>query len=124
MNKKISIHPTITILLKLLLLAYLVTAILLLLLALFLYRFQLGETVVSISIILIYIVTCFLSGLLMGKKMGTRKFLWGLLAGSLYFLILLLISLVVNHGVSGIASHFFTVLLLCGGSGMLGGMLG
>lgn len=112
-----------TFILKDLLLSYLLTALLLLLLSLLLYRFSLSEKTVTLCITGIYILVTFLAGFLAGKKEGCRKFLFGLLLGGIYFLILLLISLIVNHSLQGFSGHFFTVLLLCCGSGMLGGML-
>ncbi len=123
MPNKINLSSRLTFILKCLLLSYLFTTGLLLLLALLLYRFSLSEKIVSISIIAIYIIVTFLAGFLTGKQEGNRKFLWGLLMGSLYFLILIIVSLVVNHGLSGISGNFFTVLILCAGSGMLGGMV-
>lgn len=110
--------------LKCLLLSYLLTTGLLLLLALLLYRFQLSETIISICITAIYIIVTFLAGFLTGKKMGTRKFLWGLLMGSLYFAVLFVVSLFTDRETSSITGDGLTCLLLCSGSGMLGGMLG
>ena len=123
MLQKITFSSRLTFILKNLLISYLLTTMLLLLVALFLYRFQLSEKTVSLCITGIYILVTFLSGFLAGKREGTRKFLWGLLMGILYFLILTLVSLAVNQGLSGLTGNFFTVLILCGGSGMLGGML-
>lgn len=110
--------------LKCLLFSYILTVGLLLLLALFLYRFGLAEKTVSIAIIMIYIAASLFAGFAAGKKIGTRKFLWGLLAGVLYFTILLCVSLVLEHGTAGISGNLMTVFFICAGSGMLGGMLG
>ncbi len=123
MLKKLNLSSRLTFLLKCLLLSYLLTTGLLLLLALMLYRFQLSEKVVSVSIIAIYIIVTFLAGFITGKREGSRKFLWGLFIGAMYFLVLLLISLGVNHGVAQTSMNFLTVLMLCAGSGMLGGMV-
>ena len=123
MLKKLSLSSSITFILKCLLISYLLTTGLLLLLALMLYRFELSEKIVSICIIGIYIIVTFLAGFLVGKHEGSRKFLWGLLMGGIYFLILIVVSLIVNHGMNEISGNFFTVLLLCCGSGMLGGMI-
>ena len=123
MLQKITFSNRLTFILKNLLMSYLLTTLLLLLVSLFLYRFQLSEKTVSLCITGIYILVTFLSGFLSGKKEGTRKFLWGLLMGILYFLILTLVSLIINQGLSGITGNFFTIFILCGGSGMLGGML-
>ena len=122
MLKKLNLSDRLTFILKCLLLSYLLTTGLLLL-ALLLYRFELTEKVVSVCIIGIYILVTFLAGFLAGKREGSRKFLWGLLLGGLYFLILIVISLTVNQGMGEVGGNFFTVLILCCGSGMLGGML-
>lgn len=123
MLKKLNLSSRITFILKCLLIAYLLTAGLLLLLALMLYRFDLSERIVSTCIIGIYIIVTFLAGFLSGKREGSKKFLWGLLMGGLYFIILIVVSLAVNHGMGDVSGNFFTVLILCCGSGMLGGMI-
>ncbi len=110
--------------LKCLLVSYILTVGLLLFLALFLYRFGLSEKIVSVAIILIYIAASLFAGFISGKKMGTRKFLWGLLAGVLYFTILLCVSLVLEQGAAGISGNLIMVFFICAGSGMLGGMIG
>lgn len=109
--------------LKSLLSAYIITGVLLLFLALLLYKFQLSEPKVNIGIIIVYVLSSFLSGFLEGKMMKTRKFLWGAAAGLLYFAILALISLAVNQGFGGGSSHFVTTLILCAAGGTLGGMV-
>lgn len=108
---------------KCLLAAYFLTGGALLLLALLLYRLQLSEQIVNIGIIVIYVLASFLAGFLTGKCAGDRRFLWGLLAGTLYFVILALLTLLANHGFKDLGNHFFTTLMICAGSGMLGGML-
>ena len=60
---------------------------------------------------------------LAGKGMQDRRFLWGLLTGSLYFCVLAALTLIVNHGFQDVGNHFFTTLMICSGAGMLGGML-
>ena len=91
MPNKINLSSRLTFILKCLLVSYLLTTGFLLLLALMLYRFGLSEKIVSICIIAIYIIVTFLAGLWAGKHEGNRKFLWGLLMGGLYFLILILV---------------------------------
>ena len=107
---------------KALLVSYLLTGGLLLLLAGLLYRFRLDEGKIQIGIILIYIVSCFAGGFLAGKMMKSRKFLWGVLLGLLYFLIMTLVSLAVNRGLQDGTTSYLTAFLLCMGGGMLGGM--
>lgn len=111
-------------LLKCLLFSYLLTAILLLLLAFLLYKLGMSEKTVSVAIIVIYVTATLLSGFAAGKKLQTRKYLWGLLLGSAYFLVLALVSVVVSDSPAVLGNSFFTTFVLCAGGGMLGGMLG
>lgn len=110
-------------LMKCLFLAYALTGVLLMVLSFLLYKVGLGEKVVSMSIIVIYVVTTFFAGFLAGKKMQSRKFVWGLLEGVAYFVILAVISFAVGERTATIQNSFFTTLMLCAGGGMLGGML-
>lgn len=108
---------------KALLASYVVTGLLLLLIAGLLYKFQLDEGKIQIGIILTYILSCFVGGFLAGKMMKSRQFLWGVLLGLLYFLIMTLVSIAVNRELQDTSSSFITSFLLCMGGGMLGGML-
>ncbi len=111
-------------LLKTLLFAYILTGGLLMLLALLVYRLQFAEKTVNLLIILVYILATFFSGFLAGRKTQNKKYLWGLLMGTAYFVVLLLVSLLVNKSVGDVARDVTTTLVICAGSGMLGGMLG
>ena len=75
-------------LLKCLMAAYLITGILLLNVAGLLYKFSIGENVVDISIIVIYCISSLLAGLFFSKGASSRGFIWGMLAGGAYFVIL------------------------------------
>ncbi|MCI9073696.1 MAG: TIGR04086 family membrane protein [Lachnospiraceae bacterium] len=110
-------------LLKSLLFSYILTGGLLLLLALLLYKVGLSQKMVSICIIVIYVLATFFAGFITGKKLKSRKFLWGALMGVAYFLVLVVVSLAVNRQPGVLADSLFTTLVLCGGGGMLGGML-
>lgn len=111
------------VLLKSLLFSYILTAVMLLILAFLLYKFKLTEKPVSIAIIVIYVMATFYGGFMAGKKAQTRKFLWGLLLGAAYFVVLALVSLAVNQSPETLGKSFFSTLALCAGGGMLGGML-
>ena len=114
--------PIIT-LLKCLLASYLLTGIMLLLLALLLYKVGLTEKPVSIMIIAIYVIATFLAGFLTGKTLKTRKFLWGLIEGIAYFVILLLLSVIMNGSLDTAGNSILTTFILCAACGTLGGML-
>lgn len=105
------------------LVAYILTGLMMLLLAFLLYKFHLPKQIVGIGIILIYIVSTFCGGLLLGKGMKVKRYVWGLILGMGYFLILLIVSLIVNGGAGNLSDNVLLTMILCGGSGMLGGML-
>lgn len=109
--------------LKALLVAYIVTGILLLVLSFLLYKFGLSESIVATGIVVIYVFSTFVGGVVIGKMMKVKKFAWGLTLGVLYFALLLLISLGANRGIDGNGSNIFTSFLLCAGGGMFGGMI-
>lgn len=108
---------------KALLCAYVVTGILLLILAFLLYKAGLSEENVNAGILLTYVISTFSGGFVIGKLTGSRKFLWGLLAGILYFVLLLLISLGIYHSLQGASVETAAAFVLCAGGGMLGGMI-
>lgn len=111
-------------LLKCLVAAYLITGVLLLAVAGLLYKFSIGENIVDISIIVIYCVSSLLVGLFFSKGASSHRFVWGMLAGAAYFLIICAISAVAEPNFMPLSNTCITTLFICLGSGMLGGMLG
>ena len=109
--------------LKCLLASYIVTGLLLLGLTFLVYKFELDEQVVLGSIVAIYVVSTFVGGFIIGKLVGKRKFLWGMMLGFAYFALLLLISYGVYREFNTNGLNVITTVLLCVGGGMLGGML-
>ena len=106
---------------------YLISGLLLLVLATLLYHFELSEETVKIGVVAVYIISGFMGGFLIGKQMQDKRYLWGLLAGGMYFLLLFVLSFLVKNGM-GEAMAFepvrmLTTMILCGVSGMAGGML-
>lgn len=110
-------------LLKTLLFSYIFTGVLLALLAFLLYKLGLGEKAVTAAIIVIYVAATFFGGFIAGKKLKNRKFLWGLVIGAAYFVVLAAVSLSAGESGLQIGNSFLTTLVLCAGGGMLGGML-
>ncbi|NLZ83523.1 MAG: TIGR04086 family membrane protein, partial [Clostridiales bacterium] len=103
--------------------AYIITAIILLILSLLMLKLNLPAIVTSVGINLAYIASSLLSGFYVGKKVEQKKFIWGLLMGVIYFVILMLVSLIMNQSSPLPLGNMLTVLVICGMSGMLGGML-
>ena len=109
--------------LKALLCAYVMTGILLLILTVLLYKAGLSEENINAGIILTYVISTFSGGFVIGKLAGVKKFLWGLLLGIMYFVLLLLISLGIYHSLQSDMMNLVTTFLLCAGGGLLGGMV-
>lgn len=108
---------------KALIFSYIVTAVILLLLSFILYKVQIPSGVVSVGVILAYILSTFVGGFFIGKKVEARKFLWGIAIGAIYFLLVIIISIVMNKAAFGSAGSIVTVLGMCLLGGMLGGMI-
>ena len=109
--------------LKILLLMYIITGILLLALTALLSKLQLSEGAVSVGIVVIYVLSGFVGGLLAGKRMKSRKFLWGMVMGACYFLVLVIGSVLLHRSFDMDMTRFATTLILCIASGMVGGMV-
>ena len=107
------------VILKSLLFSYAVTGAFLLLLAFLLFQFDLGEKPVSAGIVAVYILSCFMSG----KILRTDKYLWGILVGAFYYLLLITVSFVVQGKWDMSLVHAVTTFFMCLGGGALGGML-
>ncbi len=111
------------VLISTLLIMYVITGLALLALTLLLFKMQLSENVVTIGIMAIYIVSCLLGGIIAGKRLRVRKFLWGVITGAVYFAVLLTGSLLLNRGISSDTVHVITTLIMCMAAGMIGGMI-
>ena len=102
--------------------AYILTMILLLLLAWLLYQMDVTKEIIEAGITFTYMITCFLAGNLAGRQMKQKRFLWGILMGIAYYVVLILLSILINQTM-GTMTEGVTTLILCVGGGMLGGML-
>ena len=109
--------------LKALLFSYVVTGISLLLLSVLLYKFEWNEHLVSAAIVAIYVLSTVVGGIVIGKLVRTRRFFWGLLLGNLYFILLLVITIILYRSLSGNGLNMLTAWILCTGGGMTGGMI-
>jgi len=112
-----------SVLIKAVLISGIITAIILFILSLLLYKANIGDNIIKIGVVVTYIVSCFVGGFLSGKGIRERKFLWGLICGGIYVAIILMISLVLGGQKDGNIVNYMTTVLLCLGSGMLGGMI-
>lgn len=103
--------------------AYILTAVLLLVLAFGLYQFHLSEGQVGLGVNAIYVITCFIGGIIAGKSAKVRRFLWGFASGTVYFLILLAVSFLINKEIGSDMQELLLIFAMCAGGGTLGGMI-
>ena len=82
--------------LKSLLIAYTLTGLFLLLLAFLLFKFDLGEAPVAAGIVAVYVISCLSGGFLAGKIVRKEKYLWGIVVGLCYYILLLAVSFAVQ----------------------------
>lgn len=99
------------------------SGILLLLLSLAVFYLDLSAKLAEAFIYAIYVIASFLGGFVIGKIKKEKKFLWGVLMGTLYFAVVLIVSLVQNGGTVEDVVHMLTALLLCIAPAMAGGMI-
>ena len=109
--------------LKGLLFSYIITAFMLLLLSFLMLKLDLPSIIISGGINFAYIISAFIGGFFVGKKAEQKKFIWGLVLGVFYFVILLVISLMMNRVSPIPLGSLFTVFIISSLSGMLGGMI-
>ena len=109
--------------LKSLLASYIITGILLLILAFLVYKFELDEQVVVGGIVSIYIISTFMGGFIIGKLTEVKKFLWGMIIGTIYVLLLFAISYGIYREFNTNGLNTISTIILCVGGGILGGML-
>ena len=98
--------------------AYIATGILLCLLAFIIYQSNAGMKIANLGVTLTYILASVFAGMLIGSKIGKKKFLWGFAAGMLYFMIWIFQKNIVLFSTERITACF-----LCIAGGTLGGML-
>ena len=109
--------------LRSLLLAYALSGICLLLLALMVFKLDIGQGIVTVGILVIYVVSCLAGGFLSGKLMRQNKYKWRILVGLCYFVLLMIVSFAVQRRWDMSAQHAITTFFMCLGGGTLGGML-
>ena len=99
--------------LKSLLASYIVTGLLLLLLTFLVYQFKLDEQIVIGGIVAVYVVSTFLGGFIIGKLTKVKKYIWGIVIGILYFVLLFLISYGVYREFNTNGLNTLTTIILC-----------
>lgn len=106
------------------LLSVVVSAVGMLLAALIFCMVGEGQNRVGIAVYVIVVLAVLIGGIYAGHRIGYRRFLWGLALGTLYYVTLCLISVASGCIAASEWQFCLPFVLLCLGSGMLGGMFG
>lgn len=108
---------------KAMILGYFLSAAALGVLAFLMYQFEVKETHLRLGILIIYVDSCLVGGMYIGRKMKKRQYLWGLMVGLFYFSVHMA-GVIALEGVTPERIVPITALaLLCMGSGMMGGAI-
>lgn len=123
--KKPELNPrlVITALLKSVIAGYVFTFIFILIFSYIVYKFDFSASQVNIGTIVITILATFISGLFAAKIMRKNGWMYGLITGVIYFIILIVVSLIINDN-STISQEAITLFFICIGGSTLGGMIG
>ena len=103
--------------------SYVATGILLLLLSLCMLKMNVSSGIVTVGIVVIYIIAAFGGGFLLAKREKTRRLMWGALFGLIYFMVLFVMSVIINKGLSIDYAACIRGFLVCLASGAVGGFL-
>jgi putative membrane protein (TIGR04086 family) len=104
-------------------LAYVLTGLLMLLSAFIMYKLKLSTEHSRLFVMVIYGIVTIVSGLLYGKIKEKRRLFNGAFIGLLYFMVLLLVSLVVNKGLTDSLQSNIISMIICVAGGSIGGII-
>ena len=82
--------------LKELLVQIILSTVLVVILAFIVFKLSLGDGIIRIMILAIYGICSLIGGLILGKNIQKRKFLWGLVAGAIYIGLIMGISFMIR----------------------------
>lgn len=109
--------------LKVLFLTLLFSSVLVFSLALALYKFGIGSEKIRIGVMAIYGLSGFFGGYIVGKLSIEKKYLWGLVQGLSYVVLLIIFSIIINKGVPADAGLMLLQMIVCVVCSVFGGML-
>jgi putative membrane protein (TIGR04086 family) len=108
---------------KALAVSYVISAASLLVLTGLLYMLDIQENQIQLGMVVTYIASCLIGGFYVGRKIRKREFLWGMVTGLLYYCIHVAVVVALEGMQPWRMVPGTALILLCMGSGMMGGML-
>ena len=109
-------------LLRAILVSYVFTGIVLLILAFLLLKTEVSYNFLRAGMIFSYLFSSLVAGFAAGHGAKSKRFLWGILAGFLYFAILFVISFLMNGMLVSAPGTMGMIFVFCILGGMFGGM--
>jgi putative membrane protein (TIGR04086 family) len=106
-----------------LIVAYLLAVLLLFILAVIVYRVEVSDTILSIALVVIYGLSTFVGGVITGKAVEEKRFVWGMVFGLLYASLITLVAQIMGGDAGTPGKSELVRCLMCIASGMLGAML-
>ena len=88
-----------------------------------LFQFEFGGGTAAVGIIIIYVVSCLVGGFMAGKIIRKDRYIWGIVTGLSYYVLLLLVSFLAQGKWDMTFAHALTTFFMCLGGGAIGGML-
>ena len=109
--------------LKVLLITYVFTCIMLLVLSFSLYKFRFSNIQINIGITMIYGLSTVCGGYFLARMQKRQRLMWGIVFGFLYFVVLSMVSFVINKSFYSDGNAAIRALVICIIGGIIGGIL-
>lgn len=109
--------------LKVLIITYVITGLLMVLSALLMLKFNLSGEPTRLFVMIIYGITTIVGGCIYGKLQEKRRLLSGAFMGLMYFVILVIVSLIVNKGFTDGLQENIISMIICVAGGSIGGII-
>ncbi len=100
------------------------SVVMILISALLMLTMKLNDSSLKVLVGATYFVASFLGGIVTAKAGKTKKYIWGMTCGVLYFMIILIMSLIVPERETTNVLNATSCLLICVLAGCFGGMMG
>lgn len=122
-SEGLSIQRIMFIIMKTVVFGYIVTVVMLSILALLMYKFDLSNNIVNLGVIVIMVLSTFITGYLTSRTIKSRRGVYGAISGLTYFVVLLVLSILIKD-TNILSEQTATIFIMCFGSGTLGGIFG
>lgn len=99
------------------------TVVMILLMTLLFYKAEIDEKGIRIGAVITYFITTFIGGFIFGKVNESKKYLFGLMIGAVYFILLIICSAVLGSSGNMFSGRMAIAMISCLAGGMLGGMI-